>query len=135
MAHVDMAVCIRRAVMKYVRPPGMTPVLFLDLFVDFRLFPFAEHLGLPLCEVRLHREISQWKIQGIFIIFTHNLSNYHLHSFHVKQGCRKMSSTKDFVLTLTAFAFEGLLSRCYQTLFPDIPWQDQALGLQEGREM
>jgi len=39
-----------------------------DLLIEFALLPAGQHLGLPLWQVGLHREVRLRKVQRIFIV-------------------------------------------------------------------
>ena len=70
MADVDVAVRIRRTVVKNVMPAVLP--LCLQIFIEPFLFPESEYLRLPLGKIGLHREAGLRQIQGILVILRHS---------------------------------------------------------------
>lgn len=66
MTDMNAAVGIGRAIVQHIERPALSAVL--KSLVQALLFPPGEKFGLPLRQIRLHREISAGQIQGRFVI-------------------------------------------------------------------
>ena len=65
-SQMDIAVCIRRAIMQDINRLAL--IFFHDLTVQVFCFPRRKSIRLPFGQMRLHREFSFWQIQSAFII-------------------------------------------------------------------
>ena len=63
---MDVAVGEGRSIVQHEK--RIVFVRFLNLLVDFLVFPTRENLGLPSGQVGLHRELRFWQIQCLFVV-------------------------------------------------------------------